>query len=87
MLFLEDDSSGFIGRSPEYSGATLVCFKDAFYNLALECILLVIIQKFGPKAARVFKYVLHLLVFTCIMRFFHMINEKYVQLYFFFFII
>ncbi|XKL62031.1 hypothetical protein PGB90_001864 [Kerria lacca] len=54
---MEDDSSGFVGRSPEYSGGTLVCFKDAFYHLSAECLFLIIDQKFGSKAARVFNII------------------------------
>ena len=57
---IEEDSSGIIGRlqehGGEHSGVYVVCFKDFFNNLVVSCISQVVEQKFGSKAARVFRY-------------------------------
>lgn len=53
---LEEDTSGIVGRSADYNGAILICFKDFFDNLAISCISQIVEQKLGSKAARVFRW-------------------------------
>lgn len=57
ITVMKEDCSGIVGQPIDYTGGVVICIKEAIENLTSLYISQIIDQKFGFKAARVFRLI------------------------------